>query len=277
MVFDFVADPLHHNADRAGIICASLSFPSEIFLQVLGCELENEEGKYGKGDEVQQDTRGREQLAGVVFWIVLVLEHGGGKCRHQRHEQGCQFESVENLETFAVGHHQNLRHDGERNEVSDADDRQHVVVEVGTEHEEGDGGLSRNDGDFPVPTSVQFVGAIEESRRLECPALLVRQVMDWNLERDDEEKEQSAVQGTHKSDHQCVDQLQVIAFVTLEARVDDPVLRHHVFCKIQRIVYADAEEDAQRGLQHRHEREVPDDHERQRTSLLQVTLRSVVS
>ena len=277
MVSNLVADPLHHNADRAGTICASLSFLSEISLQVFGCELENIECKNEKGDEIQQDTRGREQLSRVVLWVVLILEHGGGMCCHQRHEQGCQFESVEDLETVAVGHHQNLRHDGERNEVRDAGDRQHVVVEVGAEDEEGDGGLSRNDGDLPEPTSVQLVGAIEESRRLECPALLVCQVVDWNPEEDDEEKEQSAVEGTHKGDHQCVDQLQVIALVAFEARVDRPVLRHHAFCKIQRVVHVDAKEDAQRGLQHRHESDVPDDHQRQRTSLLHVTLRPVVS
>ena len=278
MVFDFVVDPLHHNADRAGTICASLSFLSEISLQVFGCELKKVEHKNEKGDEIQQDTRGREQLSRVVLWVVLVLEHGGGMCRHQRHEQGCQFESVEDLETVAVGHHQNLRHDGERNEVRDAGDRQHVVVEVGAEDEEGDGGLSRNDGDLPEPTSVQSVGAIEESHRLKRPAALVREVMDWNPEEDDEEKEQSAVQGTHKGDHQCVDQLQVIALVAFESSVDGPVLVRHVdLRKIILVVHVDAEEHAQCGLQHRHERDIPDDHQRQCTSLLYVTRRSVAS
>ena len=59
-MFDFVVDPLHHNADRAGTICASLSFLSEISLQVFGCELKKVEHKNEKGDEIQQDTRGRE-------------------------------------------------------------------------------------------------------------------------------------------------------------------------------------------------------------------------
>ena len=276
-VLDLVDDPLRHDAESAGIGSQILSFRFEMLLQVLGCELENVECKSEEGNEVEQNTDGSEHLAGVVFWVVLVFEHGGGLCRHQRHEEGRQFESVKDLEIFAVGLHQNLRQNGKRKEVRNACDRQHVVVKVCAKHEEGDGGFSRNDGDLPVPTAVQLVGAIEESRCLERPALFVRQLTYWNLEEYDEEKEESAVQGTHKREDQGIEQLRVVTFVAFEACVDGPVLRHHVFCEIQRVVYIDAEEDAQCCLQHRYEREVPDDHKRQRTSLRQVTLRSVAS
>ena len=75
LMFDLVDDPLHQNEEYAGIWCAMLSFLSETVLQLLGCELENVEYENRKGDDVQQKTRDREQVAGVVFRIVLVLEH----------------------------------------------------------------------------------------------------------------------------------------------------------------------------------------------------------
>ena len=70
----------------------------------------------------------------------------------------------------------------------------------------------------------------------------------------------------------------MVALVALESCVDGPVLVRHVdHRKVVLVVHVDAEEHAQRSLQHRHQSDVPDDHKRQRTSLLQVPRRSVAS
>ena len=175
-MFDLVADPLLQETERARAWLDVLAACNQSVSQVIGCELEKVEDKNGKGDEIQQDACGSEQLAGVVFRIVLVFEHGSRQRRHLRYEQGRQFESVEDSEIFAIGRHQNLRYDGNRDQMRDASDRQRAVEEVGAKHEECDAGLSRDDGDLPEPTSVQSVGAIEKPHRLERPAALVRQV-----------------------------------------------------------------------------------------------------
>ena len=275
MVLDLVADPLHQNAEHVGIRWATLPFLCEINLEKLGCELESVINENEKRDEIQQDTRDREQLSSVVFRVGLFIKHGGGQRRHQRHEQGSNFEAIELSETLSVGTRQNLRHDGKRDQMRDAGDRQRAVEEVGAKDEEGNGGLPRDDDGLPVPTTIHSVGAIEESRRLERPALLVGKVLDRNSDESDEEKEHPTVDETHEDD-QDADQRPVVAPVTLEGRVHRPVLVRHVdLIQLRRVVHVDAEEDAQRRLQHRHQSDVPDDHERQHASLLQETRRRV--
>ena len=108
--------------------------------------------------------------------------------------------------------------------MRDAGDRQHAIKEERTKREENDADLSHDDGDLPVPTTIHSVGAIEESRGLVPPSMLVGKVRGGDSEENDEEDQESAVDWTHKADDHGIDDHRVIAFEASQGRVDGPVV-----------------------------------------------------
>ena len=222
-VFDLIGDPVGKNAEHASIRCKALAFLPEHVSHVLSCKLENVENKNAEYDDIQQSACDCEQLTRDVFLVALGFEHGScQRCRH-RHEKRRQFHSIEIFEVFAEWSRQNLSHDGKHDDVRDAGDRQSAVEQVGAEHKKGDGGLPRDDDDFPVSTSIHSVGAIKEARRLIRPAALVGEVLEWRIDRDDEKKKQPAVHWTHKCNDHSVKEFLVVSFIALHACVDSPV------------------------------------------------------
>ena len=257
----FASHPVHQHAEDTCIRLAVIVPLCQRPFKILGGKLEDVVSENEKSDEIEQETRRRDQFPRVVVRKAVFSEHDGGLRRHQRDEQRRDLESVQVLEALAVGHRQDLRHDGEGDEVRDASDRNHAVVEVRAEHQKRDDRLAHDDGHFPVAARTQSVAAVEETHRLVGPAVLLDETLGRSLEEDDEEDQQSTVDRAHERQDQVVEQLRVVALVTLDRRIHRPVHGRALVLEVVNVVHVDAEADAQCGLQHRHKRDVPQDHQ----------------
>ena len=212
-------------------------------------ELESAIHKDRKCDQVHHETKKSDDAACVVFGKIVFLEHDRHQCRDQRDEQRRDFELVQVLETLAVGIRQDLRDDGDRDEVRDARDRDHAIEAMRTEYQKRDHALSQNDRQFPVTQLSRSVASIEEAHRLIRPAVHIHEVRNTDLEGDDEEDEQTAIDRTHEQQDEIAEQLRVGALMALDARVDGPVLGRGLLLDVRRVMHVDAEADAQGDFQ----------------------------
>ena len=272
-----VAHPVRQDTDDSCIRVGVFVPFSQRMPQVLRSELQNLVREDGEDAKIQQDADGGEKFPGGVLRKILFFEHGGGQRCHQGREQGHDFEFVQIFESLAVGHHHDLCCDGQYDQVGESRNRQHAVEQVRAEHEEGDRRLSQNHGHFPVSTASQSVAPVQEPHCLVDPTVLVGEAFDRTAEEDAEEDQQTSIHRTYVCQDNKVKQFEMVAFVALKARVHRPVLRCAAVFGIRRVVDVDAEANAQCRFQHRHESDVPEDHQRQEASLLQVAPWSVSS
>ena len=236
-------------------------------LQVVRKVVYKEGQKHDQGDGVQQTTQSGESPTAPTVYRIPTFQHGCEKGCQKGDKERRQIDLVQHIETLPVGHRHHLHTHGKRQEDGSSDDGQHAVEAMRTEHQEGDPCLPCDNGNLPVATAAVSVAAVEESHRLVDPVVCVVQVLFRRAQDDDEGDQQSTVDEADERQDQNR-QHQVIAFEALQTRLHGPVARlFRLAFRVQDVMGTDAEDSAERCLDHGDGGDVPEDHDGQERSL----------